>query len=300
VGELEPLFDQAFKDGVRLEAMALDTPPDQMLSILESWDEKVRTLLGDAFTEPGPAAEYPSNIEATGNLVRGVYEEGQPEDAAVASLRGAIEVAIQDRRQAITTIKKALSAYDESSYKVRTDQQRPASPSSAELGAAVVAPDVLSTPSAVRPSNGAIFVVHGHESEKKFETVLVLERATGREVIILNEVANAGRTILEKFEDWANRVSFAVVLLTGDDRGGTRSSHDLKPRGRQNVIFELGFFFGKLGRTRVAVLHENNVEKPSDIDGLVYITFDQSGAWKYELARELEAAGISVDRSRIP
>jgi hypothetical protein len=96
------------------------------------------------------------------------------------------------------------------------------------------------------------------------------------------------------------RARAAVVLLTGDDEGGVRTSTGTHLRGRQNVIFELGFFFGKLGRNRVAVLLEENVEKPSDIDGLVYISLDQSGAWKQALARELEAIDIPVDRSRIP
>lgn len=144
------------------------------------------------------------------------------------------------------------------------------------------------------------FVVHGHDRAALHEAVRVLERGTGREVIVLHEQANAGRTILEKFEDHVADVSFAVVLLTGDDEGGIRGGTNKQPRGRQNVIFELGFLFGKLGRRRVAVLLEENVEKPSDIDGLVYITFDEAGAWKQSLARELEAAGISADRSRIP
>src|SRR6185437_189755 len=148
--------------------------------------------------------------------------------------------------------------------------------------------------------DGPIFVVHGHARAALHETVRVLERGTGREVIVLHEQANAGRTILEKFEDHAALVSFAVVLLTGDDEGGVRASSNTHPRGRQNVIFELGFFFGKLGRQRVAVLLEENVERPSDIAGLVYITIDEAGAWKQTLARELEAAGISVDRARIP
>lgn len=151
-----------------------------------------------------------------------------------------------------------------------------------------------------RTSDGPIFVVHGHDRAALHESVRVLERGTAREVIVLREQANAGRTILEKFEGYAAHASFAVVLLTGDDAGGIRSSSDIRPRGRQNVIFELGFFFGKLGRDRVVVLHEGNVEKPSDISGLAYISLDQAGAWKQALARELEAAGISVDRARIP
>jgi predicted nucleotide-binding protein len=145
-----------------------------------------------------------------------------------------------------------------------------------------------------------IFVVHGHARGILHETVRVLERGTGREIIVLHEQANAGRTILEKFENYAADTSFAVVLLTADDQGGLRAGADMNLRGRQNVIFELGFFFGKLGRDRVAVLLEENVEKPSDIEGLVYITLDKAGAWKQVLARELETAGISVDRSRIP
>ena len=151
-----------------------------------------------------------------------------------------------------------------------------------------------------RAFDGPIFVVHGHARAAMHEAVRVLERGTGREVIVLHEQANAGRTILEKFENYAAPASFAVVLLTGDDEGGIRTSNDKHLRGRQNVIFELGFFFGKLGRRRIVVLLEENVEKPSDIDGLVYINLDQAGAWKQALARELEAADIPVDRSRIP
>jgi predicted nucleotide-binding protein len=149
-------------------------------------------------------------------------------------------------------------------------------------------------------SAAPIFLVHGHDHAVLHETVRVLERGTGREVTVLHEQANAGRTILEKFEHHAAVAAFAVVLLTADDEGGVRTDGDMHLRGRQNVIFELGFFFGKLGRQRVAVLFEENVEKPSDVDGLVYITLDKSGAWKYKLAKELEVAGISVDRSRIP
>jgi predicted nucleotide-binding protein len=148
--------------------------------------------------------------------------------------------------------------------------------------------------------DGPIFVVHGHARATLHEAVRVLERATGKEVIVLHEQANAGRTILEKFENYSAEVSFAVVLLTGDDEGGIRASSETRPRGRQNVIFELGFFFGKLGRQRVVVLLEEQVERPSDIAGLVYVSLDQSGAWKYQLARELEAAGIPVDHTRIP
>ncbi len=127
----------------------------------------------------------------------------------------------------------------------------------------------------------------------------MLERSTGREVIVLHEQPNQERTILEKFEHHAVDAAYAVVLLTGDDQGGL-SADSPRPRGRQNVVFELGFFFGKLGRRRVAVLVEPDVERPSDIDGLVYIPLDTAGTWKYALVRELMSSGIPADLARIP
>jgi hypothetical protein len=93
-----------------------------------------------------------------------------------------------------------------------------------------------------------IFVVHGHHHGLLHEVVRVLERATSREVIVLHEQASAGRTILEKFEAHAATASYAVVLLTGDDVGGVVGG-PTAPRGRQNVIFELGFSLERSGGT---------------------------------------------------
>jgi hypothetical protein len=146
---------------------------------------------------------------------------------------------------------------------------------------------------------GPIFVVHGRDHASLHYVVRVLQNSTGREIVVLHEQANAGRTILEKFEQHAAVAAYAVVLLTADDEGGLAGSAT-RARGRQNVIFELGFFFAQLGRKRVAVLVSHGVEKPSDIDGLVYIDLDGGGAWKHALVKELAAAGISVDYARIP
>jgi predicted nucleotide-binding protein len=152
-------------------------------------------------------------------------------------------------------------------------------------------------------ADGPIFVVHGHAVDRLHELVRVLERATNRDVTVLHEQANGGRTILEKFEHHAAGAAYAVVLLTADDLGNAMTASApgaSRPRGRQNVIFELGFFFGKLGRERVAVLMDPAVERPSDIDGLVYITLDSGGAWKNRLAHELASVGLPIDFSRIP
>jgi len=115
-------------------------------------------------------------------------------------------------------------------------------------------------------------------------------------VIILREQPNKGRTLIEKFEDYAD-VGFAIVLLTPDDKGGPKNcgASDLKPRARQNVVFELGYFIGRLGRNRVCALYLEGVEIPSDYSGVVYTKMDPSGAWRLEIAKELKAAGFSVD-----
>jgi len=118
---------------------------------------------------------------------------------------------------------------------------------------------------------------------------------------VLHKQADRGATILEKFERHAQTASFAIVLLTGDDEGRLRGADSpLKPRGRQNAILELGVFISQLGRAHVVVLKGPDVEKPSDIDGLMYIPLDDAGAWRIKLLKELEAADIKVDFARIP
>lgn len=145
------------------------------------------------------------------------------------------------------------------------------------------------------PRGHKIFLVHGHDEGALHETARFLERLR-QEVIILREQPNQGRTIIEKFETYAD-VGFAVVLLTGDDRGGAATSSEIvfRPRARQNVIFELGYFIGRLGRNRVCALFTEGVEIPSDYSGVLYTKLDASGAWRLELAKELKAAGFPVD-----
>lgn len=147
-------------------------------------------------------------------------------------------------------------------------------------------------PPQVAASNKKIFIVHGHDDAAK----LLVERTLDKlklTPIILHQQANEGHTIIEKFEKHSD-VGFAVVLLTDDDEGRAKGADSLKPRARQNVIFELGYFIGKLSRRRVAVLHRN-VELPTDVSGLVYTPIDPAGAWQFELARELLNAGYQVN-----
>jgi len=145
-----------------------------------------------------------------------------------------------------------------------------------------------------------VFVVHGHDGEMKLDVARTLEKL-GLEPRILHEKPSGGRTIIEKFENYSD-VNFAVVLLSPDDIGCSESDFPdgAKPRARQNVIFELGFFIGKLGRNRVAALYRgDDIEIPSDYDGVVYIPYDTSDGWKLKLVRELKECGYDIDMNKL-
>ena len=147
-----------------------------------------------------------------------------------------------------------------------------------------------------RTNTTEVFVIHGRDNEAK-ETVARFLQKLDLTPIILHEQPNQGRTIIEKFEQHA-QVGFAVALLTPDDVGALKNEEKkLKPRARQNVVFELGYFLGRLGRERVCALIKGNVEPPSDYDGVVYISLDDGG-WKMNLIRELKNAGFEVDANR--
>ena len=140
-----------------------------------------------------------------------------------------------------------------------------------------------------------VFVVHGRDLGTRDSVARFLEKLK-LQPVILGEQADRGQTIIEKFEQHAQEVRFAVVLLTPDDEGRIRGEEsDLKPRARQNVIFELGYFARSLGRNRVCALTKGGVEIPSDYDGVVYIPLDDSGGWKMRLIKELKAAEFDVD-----
>jgi predicted nucleotide-binding protein len=148
------------------------------------------------------------------------------------------------------------------------------------------------------PGAKSVFLVHGQDSSAENITARFIERLD-LDLIILHEQPNQGRTIIEKFQDYSD-VAFAVVLLTPDDRGGLASEpyESQSQRARQNVIFELGYFIGRLGRNRVCALYYEGVELPSDYSGVLFIKFDESGAWRLSLAKEMKAAGIDIDMNK--
>lgn len=149
-----------------------------------------------------------------------------------------------------------------------------------------------------RRASRKVFIVHGHDEGARESVARFLERLE-LEPVILQDIVEKGRTVIEKFEDESD-VGFAVVLLTPDDIGGSsKFPKKLHPRARQNVVFELGYFAGTLGRGRVTALTKGEVEVPSDYQGVLFLPLDATGGWKLRLAQELQAAGLLVDLNKV-
>jgi len=143
-------------------------------------------------------------------------------------------------------------------------------------------------------SMNKIFIVHGHDEQIKLDVARFIEKL-GFEAIILHEQVNEGLTVIEKFEKFSD-TGYGIVLYSPCDVGGKNEDNvDIKPRARQNVIFEHGYLIGKLGRNRVAALvGGDSIELPSDIGGILYIPYDD-GSWKFRIAKELKNVGYTVD-----
>jgi len=142
-----------------------------------------------------------------------------------------------------------------------------------------------------------IFIVYGHDTDARNELELMLRRM-GFSPVILANLPGAGDTIIEKLEAYIGQhgnAGYACVLLTPDDEGHKIGEPDKKKyRARQNVVLELGMVLARLGRKRVAILRKKTVEQPSDIDGLIYIPFDEHVVEiKMRVIQELQAAGFN-------
>jgi predicted nucleotide-binding protein len=135
-----------------------------------------------------------------------------------------------------------------------------------------------------------VFIVHGHDDVAKLELKNYLQNTLGLpQPIILHEQPSLGRTIMEKFEDYAADANLVFVLLTPDDAlANAKSSNDEKRRSRQNVIFEMGYFMAKLGRRsgRVVLLYKGALDLPSDISGIIYV----------DISHGIDSAGEKIRR----
>ena len=150
-------------------------------------------------------------------------------------------------------------------------------------------------------ANKKVFVVYGHDDTAKLQLEALLRR-WDLEPIILDQHASAGQTIIEKLEEYGSDVGYAIILATPDDEGKAKTETEYKSRVRQNVVLELGMFLAKLGREKVAILlkETTNFEKPSDIQGLVYIPFqNRVDEVAINLIRELARQGYNIDTTKL-
>jgi len=144
-----------------------------------------------------------------------------------------------------------------------------------------------------------VFIVHGHDNEAKQEVARFIEKLD-LNAIILHEQPNKGRTVIEKLVEESNTAGFAIILLTPDDIGYVKGEKQQEEfRSRQNVVLELGYFVGKIGRGKICILLKGSTTIPSDFNGVLYIPMDDLGRWKLDLAKELSESGFQVDFGKI-
>ena len=154
------------------------------------------------------------------------------------------------------------------------------------------------------PVGRKVFVVYGHDQKSRDELEILLHRWK-LEPVILDQLPSKGATLIEKLEHYLsdNAIKYGIVMATPDDEGYAVGKADEKRcRARQNVVLELGLLLARLGRSNVAILLKNQkeMERPSDIDGLVYIPFEDAVEdAKVQLAKELSAQGITIDMNNL-
>ncbi len=256
--------------GIELAKRPIDTGEqvEEKLKEYEKWNDCNKELLNAIFTTPKFAQEY-------------------------SSMYGAVKVSFGGPPSSMEKLKSRMEDLRIKIRKLESILERLELIPEAQ-GVERIQPEIEEQ----RTPGNSVFVVHGHDEASKQSVARLLERL-GLNPIILHEKATGGRTVIEKLEHYSD-VDFAVILLTPDDIGADKEkSGDLKPRARQNVILELGFFLAGLGRKKVCTLYRGPIELPSDYLGVVYIEMDDPGAWKYQLAKELNAAGFTVNTNKI-
>lgn len=210
------------------------------------WHDRSRTILSQAFTTARVVNEYDPPV-----LVASV-----PLDGSRPSQRAQLEEVRRKHAKRLDRLRGVADRID--LYEEAPDVARPgvfSGPRGGQIGA-----------------DATVFVVHGRDDGAKETVARFLTALTGAEPVILHEQASAGATVIEKFERHAGDAGFAVVILSPDDEGRLADSGDaLAARARQNVIYELGWFHGRLGRGNVVALLVDNVEQPSDIVGVLYV-----------------------------
>jgi predicted nucleotide-binding protein len=154
--------------------------------------------------------------------------------------------------------------------------------------------------SAPRSLSNKVFIVHGHDEAAKASLEVFLSEI-GLEPVVLHRQADEGQTIIEKFEKHSD-VGYAFILLTPDEmaylakyHGSPEKEKYIENRARPNVIFEFGFFVGKLGRSRVCCLYTGGVTLPTDVSGMIYKEYSNSiEEVAYNIIKDLKVCGYKL------
>ena len=173
----------------------------------------------------------------------------------------------------------------------------------AAVEAALGKPSHVADASAGYAVKRKVFVVYGHDQTSRTQLEAMLRR-WGLEPLILDQLPTEGQTVIEKLEAAIAEASFGVVLATPDDEGHRANRPDEKAyRARQNVVLELGMLLAKLGRQNVAILlkTQENMERPSDIQGLIYVPYKDDIAKEagVSLAKTMAARGYQIDIKKL-
>ena len=281
----------------RRSAQCSRRPPAHCTDILSSMDAErgiqELTRLREAANDPAIQREGPTHDEWKAK-VRAVMHRALGPDSAVlrdfenvrywigisSGAPGELE---RDRQYFASQVMSAAALIDAAIYELGLGKDIDRDSNSGE--------SLANNPS-------AIFLVHGHDAEAKHHVARVVQQLSGQAPVILDEQANSGLTVIEKFELYSSKAAYAIVLMTPDDVGGPKDG-PVRSRARQNVVFELGFFFARIGRGRVAALTKGGVELPSDVSGIVYISLD-NGDWPQRLGKEMRGVnGLSIDLNRL-
>lgn len=143
--------------------------------------------------------------------------------------------------------------------------------------------------------NKRVFIIHGHDYANRDRLKKLLKELFGLDPIVLAELPGRGRTIIQKLEEEASTASFAFALLTPDDMVASTTSE--QAQARPNVMIEIGWFYGRLGRSRVCLLQQENTSIPSDLHGVDHISFHKDvGEVTVSIEAELAAAGLIEKR----
>lgn len=239
--------------------------------LVQDLEQRIRSTLANIYGESSrqyARLENAASLDATAYTLNLYGGSGTP----IEEIREGVD---RGRGSAISILQGEVDALKENlqfNSAVSTDAPKPGAP--AEL-------------------SDDIFIVRGRDEAAKEAVARVISRA-GLNPVILHEQPNGGKTIIEKFEKHGSAAGFAVVIATPDDLGGLASAApNLKPRARQNVIGEMFWFAGRLGREKVCALVKGDIEMPTDFAGVVYTPLDDHGGWKAKLLQELRAAGYT-------